>query len=55
MYSYNDFDEAFVRARVQQFGGAATVRQFALDHGDMDSQVGLPGPLTDAIDKFIGA
>lgn len=42
-------------ARVQQFGGAAQVQQFALDHGDMDSQVGLPGPLTDAIDKFIGA
>jgi len=42
-------------ARVQQFGGKATVQQFDLSHGDMDAQVGLPGPLTDAIDKFIGA
>ena len=40
-------------ARVQQFGGMATVQHFGLDHGDMDSQVGLPGPLTDAIDAFI--
>jgi len=40
-------------ARVQQFGGAAAVQQFDLSHADMDSQVGLPGPLTDAIDKFI--
>ena len=45
--------EAFA-ARVQQFGGSATVQQFDLSHADMDSQVGLPGPLTDAIDKFIG-
>ena len=41
-------------ARVRDFGGSATVQQFDLSHADMDSQVGLPGPLTDAIDKFIG-
>jgi acetyl esterase/lipase len=40
-------------ARVQQFGGVATVQGFDLSHGEMDSQVGLPGPLTDAIDKFL--
>ena len=45
--------EAFA-ARVQQFGGSATVQQFDLSHGEMDSMVGLPGPLTDAVDKFLG-
>jgi acetyl esterase/lipase len=46
--------EAFA-SRVQQFDGSATVQQFDLSHGDMDAMVGLPGPLTDAVDKFIGA
>jgi hypothetical protein len=42
-------------SRVQQFDGSAAVEQFDLSHGDMDAMVGLPGPLTDAVDKFIGA
>jgi len=45
--------DGFAAAIVKNGGPQPVVQGFDLSHGDMDAMVGLPGPLTDAVDGFV--
>ncbi len=42
-------------ARVTSFGGRAEVDPVDLSHGQINDELGLPGPLTSTVDAFLGS
>lgn len=40
-------------AKANGFGGRASVLPIALNHMEVNDQLGLPGPYTDAVDAFL--